>query len=210
MNGCKIARILSFFIALVGSIIAIGWIFGIKSLEGSMYGLEPKFTTAVSFVAGSIIIYFLSKKEGERSFTLQAVLPSAILLIFLLMATTLVSTLLGVEFGIDSFFAEENIGGAGAPSSVLPSMATMICFVLVGMVGVMEMIDPVKFTNYQIIIGVINIFVGIAVIFGYFFDLPFLYFKIGPSAAMAFATAILFILSGIAIILCKNSEYKQN
>src|SRR4030042_1001731 len=105
MLKLKFVKILAFFVALAGLLVAIGWIFDIGFLRNIPPSAVPmKFTTAVCFVAGSIVLYSATHERSESSFTAQTILPSAILLILLVMVTLLVSSIFGFHSDLDPYW----------------------------------------------------------------------------------------------------------
>lgn len=210
MAKLNFVKFLSFFVALVGLLVAIGWIFDIIFLRDILPGMVPmKFTTAICFIASSIVLYFTAQEQKEGLFISQMVLPSAILFIFLVMVTLFISSVFGFHTSIDIFLIQEKVGeitvilGRAAISS-------MINFILIAIAGILTFAG---FKKHLFWFGAFIAFVGGVAVIGYIINQPFLYFAMpisGINTAMALSSAILFILVGIGFILCGKIVLKQN
>lgn len=210
MARLKFVRVLALFTAIAGLLTAIGWIFDIGFLRDILPGLVPmKFTTAVCFVAGGIVLYSVAEEKKESSFVVQAILPSAILLILLLMATLFVSSVFGFHTSLDVFLIQEKVGATTIVRG-RAAISTMINFLLVATAGALTLAGLKK---HLLWLGTAIALVGGAAILGYIINQPFLYFSMpisGISTAMALLSAILFVLVGIGFILCGKITSKQN
>lgn len=211
MSSHQVAKILAIVIFFTGFGVMIGWVFDVEILKSIFHNLSPiKPTVALSFMASGAIVYFLSERQLEKSFAADIFLPPSILLILLLVVSMFTSVYTGVDSGIDNFFIQENLSIADFIFSDKLSVATMIGFIFIALAGILGVTDLIKIEKQLLVIGVIVGFLGGFAVLGYLLDIPFLYYEIGLSAATAYSSAILFILSGLAIILCKNTESEKN
>lgn len=210
MSKLKFVRALAFFVAIVSFLVAIGWIFDIGFLRDILPGAVPmKFTTAICFMAGSIVLHSATHERSESSFTVQTILPSAILLILLVMVTLLVSSVFGFHTDLDIFLIQEKVGANTVTygRAAIPSTVNLI---LVAISGILFFAG---FKKHLLWLGTIIALVGGAATLGYAINQPFLRFSVsisGISTGMALLSSILFILVGIGFILCGNTVSKQN
>src|SRR4030067_712944 len=146
----KIAKIAGYAVTLLGLLVIIGWAFGIEWLKiSSLYMISMKFLTAVSFVLSGIMLVLIAKSSAnENSSGLVAiVLPIFSLMIMLIMLTSFFSTIIGFDFGIVNIFFREELGQPGTIYAIrpgLPSIVTVISFVLIALSGLIE-----SFTFYN-------------------------------------------------------------
>lgn len=210
MAKLKLVKALAFFMAIAGLLTAIGWIFNIGFLRDLLPGLVPmKFTTAVCFIAGGIVLYSVAEGKKESSFIVQAILPSAILLILLLMATLFISSVFGFHTSLDVFLVQEKVGATTIVRG-RASIPTMINFILITVAGALTLAG---FKRHLPWLGTAIALIGGAAILGYIINQPFLYFSMpisGISTGMALLSAMLFVLVGIGFILCGKTALKQN
>lgn len=209
MTRFRFVKFLSFFVALVGALVIIGWIFDIGILKSVLPNLvEMKFVTALCFIAGGIVLYSAAEEQLEDSFVIQAILPAAILLILILMATLLITSIFGVSTSIDNLFIKENVGAINTVAPGRPSILSMINFVFVALVGILLSLGSRKHLQW---IGSLVAIIGSIAVLGYIINQPILYYLVvGRTTAMALNTAILFILIGIGFALCEKAASKQS
>ncbi|MCQ9206716.1 MAG: hypothetical protein NG740_02390 [Omnitrophica bacterium] len=204
----KIAKSLGIIVTTVGIVVMAGWIFDIGILKSILpFWVTMKFTTAFSFLLSGITLYFIVDLVENESEIARVILPITLLIILLLMATLLISTFLGIRTGIEDLFVRESEGAVKTVTPGRPSVGTMISFISIAIAGFVAMSTLKKSKPKLRIIGGIISVAGIAAIIGYIANTPFLYYAIGNvSTAMAFHTAILFILLGMGLLLLPGSK----
>ena len=209
MTKSRFVKFLSFFVAIVGILVIIGWIFDIGMLKSVLPNtVEMKFVTALCFIAGGIVLYSAAEEQPEDSFVIQAILPAAILLILTLMATLLITSLFGISTTIDNLFIKEQVGAINTVAPGRPSIVSMINFVFVALSGALISLGYRKYLWW--FGSLVSITGGVAVL-GYIVNRPILYYLIvGRTTAMALNTAILFIVIGFGFVLCAKTASKQN
>lgn len=209
MTQMRLVKFLSFFVVFVGALVVIGWIFDIAILKSVLPNLvEMKFVTALCFIASGIVLYVASEEKWEDSFIVQAIMPSAILLILLIMATLLITSIFGVGTSIDNLFIKEKIGAVHTVAPGRPSVLTMVNFIFIAVAGIFVSIGN---RRHLVWIGAIMAIIGCIAVVGYIIRQPILYYLIeGHTTAMAIHTAILFIILGVSFILCAKAALKQN
>lgn len=197
----SITRILALVIVLVGVIITVGWIFDIKELHSPGGTVSMKFSTSVSFVFSGVILYYITRiHEGKFGLAFISIIASGFV-ISLFMTTILVSSFSGIYTGMENLFvkeAKESVVQTTIPGR--PSIATMINFILIILIGVFALSDSLKLqkslNKISIAIAIIG---GIATI-GYAVNFPLMYYYYeNISTAMAIHTSILFVLFGVGM-----------
>src|SRR4030042_2122328 len=169
MLKLKFVKILAFFVALAGLLVAIGWIFDIGFLRNIPPSAVPmKFTTAVCFVAGSIVLYSATHERSESSFTAQTILPSAILLILLVMVTLLVSSIFGFHSDLDIFLVQEKVG-ADTLTYGRAAIPSMINSILIAIAGILFFAG---FKKHFLWLGTVMTLIGGAAILGHIHSQP--------------------------------------
>ena len=203
MNNQKITKILSVVVILIGTMVMVGWFLSIPILTSILpQWVTMKFSTALSFFLSGVILYFIGETQRGKVEWAQVALPIASLIILLLMATLLVSVLIGVRTGIEDLFVQEAEAAVKTTTPGRPSSGTMMGFILVAIAGVLTMFNLRNLRKYLVGIGSVVAIIGSVAIMGYIIDLPVLFYTIsGVSTAMAFHTAILFVLLGVGSFL---------
>ena len=209
MPKLGVVKFLALVVALVGLSAVMGWILDIDFLKSTWISpTAMKFTTAMGFVASSIVLYSAATEKNEASFVVQVVLPAAILLILLQMVTLLISVIFGFQTDIDVLFMQEKSRVANVFISGRPSIPTMVGLILVAVSGIWTFIGWKKHLLWM---GGIIMIIGGTAALGYMTQQPFLYYMINSiSTAMALNTAMLFILIGSGFILCGKTILEQN
>jgi hypothetical protein len=200
----KIARILSLVVMVVGLCVVVGWVLDIgflKSIRPTWVSM--KFTTAIAFVLSGISLYFIVRAvEGDFD-KAQVVLSITSLIIILLMGILFSSAVLNVHTGIEDLFVKELPNTVKTVFPGLPSIPTMFNFILMGIAGIVILLNPDNVRIKLKVIGVAVAAIGALAIVGYCIDIPVLYYYIeGISSAIACHTAVLFVLLGTGLLLC--------
>jgi len=127
--------------------------------------------------------------------------------VFLLMASLLCSTFIGVNVGFEEMFVKESLKAVKSVTPGRPSVATMINFVLIALIGILTVIDIKRLRKVSAIFGVVVVATGSIAVLGYIVNRPLLYFAVlGKSSAMAMHTAILFVFWGIGLVLAERDR----
>jgi len=212
INYRLIAKIIGIIVILAGLTVMFGWFFDITVLKSILPGwVTMKFITAVCFlISGMLIFLFALKNKSETSETLILALS---FLLLLLMISFLFSLFFGISTGIESFFIKEDINAVRTSVPGVPAVPTMVCFILIGLAGLFYLANNNNNNNNLIkpffILGISTTFIGGVAILGYGFSLPQLYYSFPGFTAMAFPTALLFVLIGISLILTAKENKKE-
>lgn len=193
VDRVKFAKKLSL---IIGIIVMVGWLFNIQFLKSILpFFVTMKFTTAMSFLASGIILYFAA--DSERKDVSIIGLPIATFILLLLMSTLLASVIFGINTGVENLFVKEGSDAVHTTVPGRPSAGTMAGFILIGIVGLigMNQIEEKRIV-YKTIGGITGI-IAIVALLGYVLNIPGLYYSIpGKSTAMAVHTAISFLILG--------------
>jgi len=198
----KTAKVLSLIVSIAGMTVIAGWIFDIGILKSvSPAWVTMKLSAAMAFLLSGITLYFIVRSvEGEFD-RAQIALSITSLTIVLLMGTLFFSALLKIHTGVDELFIKEQAGAVKSVSPGRPSGPAMLNFILIAAAGIITILNPVNVLRKLRVIGVMVGTVGSVAIVGYGIDAPLLYyFMEGINSAMAFHTAVLFVLLGIGLL----------
>lgn len=198
----KIAKGLSLAVIIAGIMVIVGWVFDISILKSiSPAWISMKFDTAIGFVLSGITLYFIVRAiEGDFDLA-QVVLSIISLLIILLMGILFFSNLLGIRMGLEDLLIKETPGGIKTVTPGQPSLPTTINFILIGVAGILTILNLEKLPSKLKMIGLIVGVIGALAVVGYIINAPlFYYFIAGVNSAMAFHTAILFVLLGMGLL----------
>lgn len=198
----KIAKVLSLVVIFASIMVIIGWIFDISILKSiSPAWVTMKFDTAITFLLSGITLYFIIKAiEGEFD-KAQVALSITTLIILLLVGILFFSFLLGIHTGVEGLFIQESPGAVKTVAPGLPSLPTILNFVLIALAGILTMLNSKKVQLRLKIIGYVVGTIGALAIVGYIINAPLLYYFIEcKNSAMACHTAILFVLFGTGLL----------
>ena len=198
----KIAKILSLIVIVTSIMVIIGWIFDIGILKSiSPEWVSMKLSTAVTFVLSGVSLYFIARaREGEFDIA-QVVLSITSLIIVLLMGIFFFSALLKINTGVEDLFIKEQAGAVKTVVPGRPSVPTMLNFLFIAAAGVLTMLNPKKLRSKLRIIGLIVGIIGAVPVVGYIINVPLLFYFIeGINSAVAFNTAVLFVLLGKGLV----------
>ncbi len=88
-----------------------------------------------------------------------------------------------------------------------PAVLTMLSFILVGIAGILAMLDVANLRPALLYIGWSVLITGGLAVLGYIFNMPLLYYNIkGWSNPMACHTSLLFVLIGVSLIFLKSKD----
>lgn len=208
-NNKTIARILAGIVTLGGLVVMFGWFSNIPILTSILpQWVTMKFITAFSFfLSGLTLSFIIEISEGRRALS-KIVIPITSFLILILMATLLISVSTGVRSGIEELFVKEAANAVKTTTLGMPSVGTMISFILMAIAGILSMFNFNKIKNYLKTTGIaIGIFAILAIL-GYMINVPLLYYTVeGLSTAMAFHTALFFLLLGIGLTMIEMKDF---
>lgn len=186
----------------------LGWIFDIDILKSILpMWITMKFSTAFCFFLSGIIIYSIVSLQEKESDIARIVLPVTTLVVILIMGTFFVSSLPGMELGIEDIFVKETKGSASGFIPGRPAVPTMVAFILVAIAGLLAPLKMARARHRLVYIGRIVLGLGGLAVLGYISNMPLLRYDIkGWSNPMACHTAILFTLIGISLILLSDKR----
>ena len=209
MNGYEIAliRIIPITIATIGLLVLLAWVFDIPSLKTLVPSAPSmKFSTSVSFVSSGVALYLvmelLSSRRQVLSAASQVVLPAALLIIILFMATHVASGILSRPSGVDNLFVKEAAGTPFTATPGRPSEVTILNFLLIASAGTLAIMQISAIPKILSSIGIVIALNAAIALVGYAAHAPLLYYAVeGATTGMAVHTAVLFLAAGLTFIM---------
>ena len=181
--------------SFIGVLVFISWYLDARFILNILPGaVSMKALTAFNLALSGTIPLFLKRGNGIK----DVIVP--MLCVFIIFSSV-VSLGLGRA---DMFFEFEQGDATFTPYAGVPSIMTLVSFILVGASGIFSLVNGGKLAR---IVG--NVLVGIGAIctFGYLIREPILFFYIeGVSTAMAIHTGLCFAMLGWA--LSHQSHYR--
>lgn len=192
-------------VMLLGLVVMIGWFTDSQALKSILPNVVTmKFTTALSFFAAGISGFLLVMKR--RSIATGSIMGGFSFIIFSVMMGLMIEQLAGVRFNIENTFVQEAGGAVFSTVPGLPSIATMVAFLIFVLVIWHEILTD-KSQKLRFVIGQALMFIGVWAIGGYIANEPWMYYYIeGKSTAMAIHTAIGFFALGGGLVLSNNAK----
>jgi len=198
----KSGRILALVVGLIGSIVALGWIVNfdfVKSVFPDMPTM--KFNTAFCFVLTSCACVLQYKDEFSTRIKSIARLMAGT--IFTISFLTLLQHWFNFELGIDQLIVADTLTPAAqAPGRM--SLGTSIAFLLVA--SALLSLDFESVGNHcpaQYLV-ILSTLLSAAALLGYLYGATA--FRLQLFATMALNTALLFVLSGFAVLLIRPNQ----
>ena len=203
----KITKILAIIIMVSGILVMFGWIADIGILKSVLpQWVTMKFITALCFLLSGIILYSAAKFKEEKADIIKIILIITGVALISLAGILLISSAFGAASSNATLFYKEEIGAVKTTAPGRPSIATMANFILIGIAAILTAVQkrPTRIVKY---LGCLVLLLGLAAILGYILDVPALYFSFeGYSTAMAFHTALLFVMWGAGIFLLEKNR----
>lgn len=203
MRHGSVATWMGIFVCLAGGAVIGGWSLDVGVITSVRPGwVTMKFSTALSFFLSGLTLACAARAvRGARELA-QVVLPVTTLIILLLMATLFASTLMGVRTGVEDLFVREADGAVQTTTPGRPSVGTMLCFIAVALAGIAAFLDPPYLGPVLITAGATVAVAGAVAMAGYALGAPALYYSFpAVSTAMAFHTAVLFVMLGAGFFI---------
>jgi signal transduction histidine kinase len=207
LSNTKIPKTIALATISIGLLVIAGWVFDISALKSIVPdAVTMKMSTAISFVFSGTILYFVANYCAGKIGVGQIAIPISGLVVFLFMATLLITSTIGVPSGVEQLFIHEGDDAIKSKSPGIPSIPTVISFLLIVVVGIVTLnnsnkLKPVSYIGYAIMaIGAISLV-------GHLINQPLLYYYVeNISTAMAIHTSILFTLIGFVLSTLKAPE----
>jgi hypothetical protein len=207
MKKRNISEALGILISLSGALVMAGWLLDIEAIKSIRPGWESmKFPTALSFFFYGIALSFIARFRKKESALAVIVIPILSTVILLLMASLLASTLIGAHISASEMFIRYPAENSGSAPPGIPSVATMMNFILLAFAGFLTTMDIRRLNRAPAVLVAIAAAVGLLAVLGYVTDRPSLYFAVsGKSSPMALHAAILFVLCGTGAVLAERN-----
>lgn len=203
-----IPEVLGVVISVSGALVMADWVLNIGILKNTNPAwVSMAFSTAFSFVFGGIVLYYSAQIQRKHHELAVLIIPIASMVVLLLMATLLASSIIGINMGIEEMIVRDPQPADGGYTPGQPSIATMLNFILIATGGTLTTMNIGALDKVMAGLGAIVGIVGLTAIVGYISHQPMLSFSVpGNSNAMALHTAILFVLWGAGAILITRSR----
>lgn len=198
----RTAKILGGIVLAAGLLAMAGWIFDIGPLKSISSGwVSMKFITAFSFALSGVTLYFMARAAEGETDRAQVALYLTTLPLLLIMGALFFSGLLGAHTGLEDLFVKELPGDVKTVIPGRPSLPTALNFILFAVGGLLAMHTPRVSRRWLRLPGWLVAAIGAVALAGYAADAPRLYYFVpGANSAMAFGTAVLFLLLGAGLI----------
>ena len=192
-------------VSLIGGVVILGWVFEVfdiylyTAIMPHLIGM--RFTTALSFLLSGLVLLLIANAHQHHSAQSGNLLPAASMGLLLLMVGMLIISVMDIQTNVEYWFVGDAAYALKADVSGLPSIGTMSAFIVIGLIGVLTLINPPKSTQL-LLAGFIECGFAIIALFGYLLNIPLLCYEIeGTCSAMSLHAAILFIVLGIGLLI---------
>lgn len=194
-----IVRFISLLVIFGSLLVIFGWIFGSTNLTRFFVGNQNMvLSTAISFILLSIVLWIISRDGGLSSVKKKIFIPSLLTYFIVLLFLIISLSNSYSRFNINDFTQISISFILFSPMSPV----TIICFSLLLIIPFSIFSESKRLKERAITSGLIVFIFGSTGVLGYLLELPFLYYKINFSnVPMAFPTALMFSLIGIAFII---------
>ena len=164
--------------------------------------LAMPFSTALCFLLSGIQLYLIIfYLNGNFRDIAQIIIPVISMFIFLVMATLLIGSILGLQTGVENMFVRDSaMDVTFSVSSNYPSAGVMLSFLMIAAAGLLVPLGGSSIQRSFLLTGWATVALGALALLGYVVRMPFLYFQLSNiSSATPFSAAVLFILIGYAL-----------
>lgn len=197
------SEILSLLVLLLGVSVLIGWVFGIAPLKSVFPGsVTMKVNTALSFVLLSASLWMVQTRRADSPvLRLAARLCSTVAI--LIGSLTLLEYIGGRDLGIDQLFIKEPPGALFTVHLGRPALMTALNIALTGLAILGIDARGWRGTHLSQVLSATVAMTSLLSLLSHLFNAPILLKLIPGSTAMAFHTALGFIVLSAAIILAR-------
>ncbi|MFA6048451.1 MAG: hypothetical protein WC792_00695 [Candidatus Micrarchaeia archaeon] len=204
--GIEIAKAIAGLVCAAGLAVMAAWLLGIEALKFAPEGtVSAKFITALSFAMAGIVLFCLAEILENRRGLAQLALPVATSVMFLFMASILISTFFGVA-GIENLFVKEDPRKAYAGLAGMPAVGTMAGFVVISAIGLLSTGGIRQARPFLAPLGALVALLGAVTLLGYALNSRLFLLEVQNVAPpMAILTAFLFVLLGAGLALLGRS-----
>lgn len=204
------ANILGLAIISISLSVMFGWFFDISILKSLHYDwVTMKLSTSISFLMTGIAILLTNDVRNKNSQIARMILPAPFTVILFFMLTLGISSVFNFSSGVENLFVyEENAIRSVQPG--MPSLGTVINFLLMATVGLLTMLTSRK-KKISFILASFVLGISVLALAGYVLENPSLYYEIeNISTAMALHTSIAFLLAALSLIFILSSDVQKN
>jgi hypothetical protein len=198
----KKIRLISIVAATFSSIFIIAWVFGIPFLRNPL-GLKVsiKLVGAICFLLSAFLLWSIQDfKKEAKTFSLSLI--ASVMALLLLALSSWFSILFGLDTGIQNliFISSKVASDVIMPGS--PSLLTAFNFVLLGILGLLVILQSKLELFFARITAYWLMFSGFIVVLGHAFNLQFLTSRVqGISDSASLYSGLFFLLFAYALYL---------
>jgi hypothetical protein len=208
----RIINISVWLVIFVSIAVMAGWFLDINILKSIVPGfVTMKFTTALSFFASGFLLYSINRTfKHKNSYFSTIIIPIVSMVILILMGTLIASVIFSFKSGLENIFVTETPDAILSAAPGLPSIGTMINFLLIGITGLFFIGYSLFQSRILYFSGYIITAVSLVSALGYILSKPYLYYTIPEiSSGMAIHTTILFLIIGLNFVLLGKLKNKS-
>ncbi len=201
MNN-RIAKVISLVVIIFAILVMVGWFLDITFLKSiSPNWVSMKFITAICFVLSGVILYLTASSNKKNSDWRDLVLSYTIYVLLLVVMGLGLSIFFNTRTGLEDLFVKEQEGAIYTTLPGRPAISTLFAFLIICVCGLFSLVKKNYCKRIPPYLGVMLVIIGLVAILGYIINYPPLFFQINHiSTAMAFHTAVLFVLLGIGYL----------
>ena len=202
----QMSEIISVLIFFGGCIVLMGWALDIAALKSVLPGLVTmKANTALCFVLIGLALWCLQMKRADHVWSRL----TAELCVFVLLSIGLV-TMCEYAFqwtpGIDQLLFQDSASAVLTSSPGRMALNTAINFVLIALAFLFSSRKRVRLDHVAQSLTLFVVYTSLLALVGYFYGAAPLYFGQKFSTAMAFHTAVFFVLSAFGIFFLRSER----
>jgi signal transduction histidine kinase len=204
-NLLYVARVIGGIVAMVGTLVLIGWQFDIPALKSvAPQFVTMKANTALCFVLAGAQLLLATDRAGFTSDLWRVGMRLPAIILITVGAMTLAEYVFGIDLRIDQLlFAEVQTPLTPNPGRMSP--ATAVNFILVGVAFlILDVVTHRKRYPAQWLTLVVFA-IGYTAVMGYVYDVQVLY-KTVMYTSVAVHTAALFVLLAIGMLLARPAQ----
>jgi PAS domain S-box-containing protein len=200
----KISKIISIISIAIGAVVLVGWAFDVAILKSILPNfVTMKVNTALAFVFSGLALFFVQAEENSKKWKKYVSRVSAVLVIFIGLAT-LAEMVFGWNLGIDQLFFKEAIGAVFTQNLGRMAPFSAVNFSFIGLALILLSFNrEYKFTQYLCSFVLLLSLTGVI---GYLYGVKEFIGIIPWLTPMALNTAIAFFLLAIGIIFARPAS----
>jgi len=198
----KWSQLASVIIIILGSIVLIGWILNIETLQSFFPNADPMTANAaILFILSGLVLLICTQISTGKLYQNVVIIIS--LFVIFIAALTILEYAFSINFGIDELLFEDRIY---TPGTFPPGRMTLLAAVNFFLIGVSILLNYFKkWMNFSQSLTTFALLLGGLSLIGYLYGVDSLY-DISSYTQMTFPTTIACIVLNIGIILSRPKD----